>query len=388
MNKLIYLDNAATSFPKPISVEKKVEQSIRFFCANPGRSSHKLSLRAAEEVYLCRKKIADLFGGFDERVVFTTNATVSINTALKSVLRRGDHVLISDIEHNAVLRPVAALAKRGLITYSIFKASENPSLLIQEISSKIKLQTSLVICCHHSNICNFTIPVSAVGDFCKKNGITFMVDASQSAGIIPTDIVNDRIDILCAPGHKGLCGIPGCGFCLFGDKFENASLLSTFTEGGNGIASENLYMPDFLPERLEAGTLPLPAITSLSAGIDFIRRTGPEKIHSKETYLCSVLRKKLSRNDNIKIFSEKDGSILLFSVKNRTSEDFASALDSEGICVRAGLHCAPLAHKKFGTPPDGAVRVSFSYFNTLADVEKFASTCDKLTCGCQNITPD
>ena len=379
MNRYIYLDNAATSFPKPAAVQKKVAQTLRFFCANPGRSSHRLSLRASEEVYLCREKIAAFFGGYDERVVFTMNATASVNTALKSVLRRGNHVLISDIEHNAVLRPVAQLAKKGLITYDIFKAAEDPVIQIREITAKIKPETALIVCCHHSNICNFTLPIASIGNLCRKKGIYFMVDASQSAGIIPIDIEKDNIDILCAPGHKGLYGIPGCGFCLFGKKFENASLLSTFTEGGNGIASESLYMPDFLPERLEAGTLPLPAITALSAGIDFVRQAGPERIHRKEIILSSMLRKKLSELENITVHSEKDGSILLFSVKNCLSEDFASRLDSKGICVRAGLHCAPLAHRKLGTPKDGAVRVSFGYFNTPADVEKFALACKKIT---------
>lgn len=376
--EFIYFDNAATTFPKPLSVRKAVNRVISNYCANPGRSSHDLSLKAAEEVYLCREKLSDFFNGKDENTVFTSSATHSINLGIKTVLRKGDHVLISDIEHNSVIRPIWALAERGLITYTVYTAFESPEKQIAEIASKLTERTSLVCACHHSNISCITLPINEIGHFCRKNKLHFLVDASQSAGLLPIDVENDCIDILCAPAHKGLYGIPGGGFAIFGENIAKNGLLSSFIEGGNGINSENPSMPDFLPERFEAGTLPLPAISALSAGVDFVKTLSPQKILKKEKSLCAALRKELLKLDRITIHSDNDGSILLFSVKGTPSEDFAQALASYKICVRAGLHCSPLAHAKLHTPSDGAVRVSFGAFNTFNEVERFAFVCKKI----------
>ncbi len=379
MEKTIYLDNAATTFPKPAEVISEVGSVLRYRCGNPGRSGHKIAVSASQTVYDCREKLASMFGGEAENVIFTSNATHAINLALKTTLRRGNHVLISDIEHNSVLRPIAALAKRGLICYDIYEASEDPEVLIRNISRLVRPNTAMVCANHHSNICNFIIPIRPLGEFCRRHGFIFLVDASQSAGILPINVKTDCIDLLCAPGHKALYGPPGIGFALFGERFSDFECLpDTLLEGGNGINSAERFMPDFLPERLEAGTLALPAIAGLSKGIDFVRSFPQKRIHAYESELCSYLRSKLSELGGIRFYHDKNGSVLLFSVLGCNSESFASYLDGYGICVRAGLHCSPLAHKKLGTPPDGAVRVSFGAFNSERDVRDFTMASDKI----------
>ena len=370
----VYLDNAATTFPKPRRVIAETERILRYACGNPGRSSHCLSMRAAETVYECRRKVAELFGGEDERVIFTSSATHSLNLGIKTALRKGDHVLISDIEHNSVIRPISALAERGLITYDVYEADADPARVLSEISAKTRSNTAMVIACHRSNICNLLQPIGAIGEYCRGRGITFLVDASQSAGCVDIHMKRDGIDILCAPGHKGLYGIPGSGVALFGDRFFDGGVctLSTFMEGGNGIRSRDGAMPDFLPERLEAGTLAVPAIGALSAGIDFINGIGiPEIDRYEKRIFRRAMRGTSVFGDSLRTYGDgAEGGVLLFSVEGIGAEEMAAELDGYGICVRAGLHCAPTAHAKLGTPDDGAIRVSFGVFNTTRDVDR------------------
>lgn len=369
MERILYFDNAATTFPKPASVLARVTSAIRYRGGNPGRSAHRLSVAAADEVLECREKVASFFGGQSDNVVFTLNATYAINLALKAVLKKGDHVLISDIEHNSVLRPVAALAENGFITYDIYKASADPEEVIDSIKSCLNDKTALVCACHHSNICNLLQPISAIGRFCRRHGIKTLVDASQSAGCFPIDMEKDDIDILCAPGHKGLYGIAGCGFVLFGDKYDFGSETYTFAEGGNGVASKELSMPKFLPERFEAGTLAVPALSALSAGIDFVKGVGMDRIRENDRHLFRMAEYELSHIRGLTIHDRTPGPILLVSSDSLPSEDLAARLNEYGICVRAGFHCAPLAHKKLGTPDKlGACRISFGAFNTEKEI--------------------
>lgn len=378
MERIIYLDNAATSFPKPPEVIAEVTRVLRSGCGNPGRSSHRLSLAAANTVYSCRSKIAELFGGSEERTVFTLNATAALNLAIKTTLHKGDHVLISDIEHNSVLRPIYALSEKGLISFDIYEGLEDPEAQISELKKKITPKTAMICACHRSNICNFTLPIEKIGRFCRERGIIFLVDASQSAGILPISLENDCIDLLCAPGHKGLYGPPGAGLVIFGERFEN-EIPDTFTEGGNGLRSLSPKMPDFLPDRLEAGTLPLAAIAGLSKGIDFVKSFPTGELLKKEKRLCSLMQDRLSNIKGITLYDRTPGGTVLFSADGFASEDFAALLDGYGICVRAGLHCSPLAHKKFGTPEnDGAVRVSLGAFNTEEDVSRLCHITEKL----------
>ena len=376
MDDLIYFDNAATTFPKPACVKEVIHDCISHYCANPGRSSHRLSIKASESVYLCRERLADFFGGEPENTVFTSSATHSVNLALKSFLKQGEHVLISDFEHNAVLRPIAALSEKGLITYDFYRSDLEGEELECELRSKVKNNTTLICACHRSNVCSLTSKIADIGRFCQKNGIFFLVDASQSAGILQLDSKCQGIDFLCAPAHKGLYGIPGCGFVILSERAVQSGNLTTFTEGGNGVDSLSPFMPEALPEKFEAGTLPLPAICGLSAGIDFVSKIGIEGIRRHEDRLCAITSYGLSKIKRIKIHS--GSGVVLFSVNGIPSEGFAYELAKRGICVRAGLHCAPLAHKRLETLPDGAVRISFSAFNSEKEVKKFLDTCKAL----------
>ena len=376
----VYLDNAATTFPKPRAVIAETERILRYSCGNPGRSSHRISMRAAETVYECRRRVADFFGGSDERVIFTSSATHSLNLGIKTSLRKGDHVLISDIEHNSVIRPINALAERGLITFDVYSASGDADSVLAEISARLRPNTAMVIACHRSNICNLTQPISRIGDFCRERGLLFLVDASQSAGCVEIDMERDGIDILCLPGHKGLYGIPGSGVALFGERVvgDYGRRLSTFMEGGNGIRSRESVMPDFLPERLESGTLAVPAIGALSAGIGFVGGLGVREIARHERRLFRLLSEGFTVfNGKISTYGDgSEGGIVLFSAEGIGAEELAERLDSYGICVRAGLHCAPTAHRKLGTPDDGAVRVSFGAFNTVREVNYLLNALD------------
>ncbi len=369
----VYLDNAATSYPKPECVLAAQEYCMRSFCGNPGRGAHSISRHAAKTVYTCREKLADFFALPDpEGVIFTLNATMSLNLLIKGVLKEGDHVLISDMEHNAVLRPLEAMAERG-VTYDIFPTyplqAERTAAILDGIQKRIKPNTRMLCCAHASNICSASLPLEEIGALCQKRGILFCVDGAQSAGHLPIDMQRMKIDALCIPGHKGLFSPPGVGVLLLSTGIECKTLL----EGGSGYDSLSPTMPDEPPERYEAGTLPLPAIAGLSAGIDFVRSCGLCAIHAHETLLTERLKLRLHSLPGITVHAiRQKGGVLLFSADGIPSEELAASLDRLGFCTRAGLHCAPLAHKTLGTPPDGAVRVSPSIFNTLSDIDAFA----------------
>lgn len=370
---MIYLDNAATTFPKPRSVVSEVSKCMREYCGNPGRSSHQMSLQAALKIYECRSDAAELFGCTEpENVVFTYNTTYALNIALKSVLNVGSHVLISDMEHNSVWRPVAEMKRKKVIDYDVFGSfggeEEN---VIEDIRKKIKAQTQAIVCIHASNVTNTVLPVEAIGKLCREKGLIFIVDAAQSAGVYDINIERMNIDILCVPGHKGLYGPQGSAMVIFGSRFaENPKLCRTFIEGGNGLNSLEDAMPDILPERFEAGTLSTPCIAGLSEGIKFVKKEGISSILRHEQELYSVLYEELANNERIVIYSNGSapGSTLLFNIYGITSSDTAEKLGHESICVRSGLHCSPLAHKTLGTS-NGAVRVSFGVFNKRREVK-------------------
>ncbi len=372
---MIYLDNAATSFPKPPAVGREVARCIQQYCGNPGRGSHALSLAAAEKIYECREEIAALFSAPQpENVIFTPNATLAINMAIKGLARDGDHILISDMEHNAVLRPVHKLAHEGRITYDTFPTfplspDRTPARICAAILERIKPNTRLLVCAHASNICAASLPLDAIGALCRRYGITFVIDASQSAGHLPIDMERMQIDVLCASGHKGLFGPQGTGFLLLGDGVR----LDTLIEGGSGYNSRDPFMPDDAPERYEAGTLSTPAIAGLCEGVREVRRRGVEAIHAHECALVDQLAARLSAMERITLYAPHHrGAVLLFNADGISSDTIAHHLNTRGFCVRSGLHCAPLAHTTLGTPDSGAVRVSPSLFNTPAHIHAFA----------------
>ena len=364
---MIYFDNAATSFPKPNSVIKEVVRCLNTYCGNSGRSSHSLAMLASEKIYEARCKTADFLGANKaENVIFTYNATYALNFAIKNEIEEGDHILISDMEHNSVLRPVYKLKSEKKCDFDVFSTDGD---IIKNLSSLKRKNTKLLICNHVSNVSGRILPVEEIGAFCKKHKIRFILDASQSAGHIVTDIKRIGCDILCAPAHKGLFGIQGCGIIIF----EKVKEIKEFIVGGSGTNSLSPHMPENLPERLEAGTLSTPALASLVAGIDFINSVGISSIEERERVLRKLLFERLSSIKNLSICDENKNcsSVISFSLKDAKSESVGAYLDSCGICVRSGLHCAPLAHKTLNTTEDGTVRVSLGYFNTVNEIDTF-----------------
>jgi cysteine desulfurase family protein len=385
----VYLDNAATSFPKPPSVIQAVEESMELYGGNPGRSSHTLALRAAEEVYACREAAAHLFGfSHPERVIFTLNTTHALNLVLKGLLRPGDRAVCSDMEHNAVFRPLYRLASDGGITLDIFNTfpaqrDRTEDLVLSSLDRHLQPGTRLVVCTHASNICPLTLPLARIGQLCHQRGILFVVDGAQSAGVLDIDMEAMHIDALCVPGHKGLMGPMGSGMLLLSPDI----LPNTLMEGGNGLDSLSGEMAFDLPERYEAGTLPLPAIAGLRAGIEYVQSVTPAAIREKEVRLYTLARDGLLATPGVHVFlPHLSGSTLLFTVDGYDSEEVAGFLDGtpsapavggshhmviprRGICVRPGFHCAALGHRTLGTPEGGAVRASFGWFNTREDAQ-------------------
>ena len=364
---MIYLDNAATTFPKPEAVTREVARCIKEYCGNPGRASHRLSVAASEAIYKTRERLSRLFGCSDpSRCVFTLNTTYALNIALKSSVTQGDHILISDMEHNSVYRQVAKLKETVVADFDVFRSRGTEREILFDISRKTKKNTRIIICIISSNICSLTLPVAAIGNYCAAHDILFIADAAQSAGTVPTDVGKMNIDALCVPSHKGLYGPQGAGAVIFSERMAKSA--DGFIEGGSGSNSLSPRMPDELPDKFEAGTLPTPAIAGFLKGLEFVESTGAENIARHEARLASYLASELSHDRRFTLYGPQGGSIVLFNVKGKNSVECASYLDEKGICVRAGFHCAPLAHKTLGTGADGAVRVSFGAFNEERDV--------------------
>lgn len=368
---MIYLDNAATTFPKPIPVIEEVRRCMLTYAGNPGRAAHALSLMAAARVYECRELLARMFGAEDiDRVFFTPNTTYGINAVIKGILKRGDHVIISDMEHNAVFRPIYKLAEAGEIEYDVFDSltcryGQNPDSICQSIRKLVRPNTKMVFCVHGSNICSEVLPVAEIGKLCKGLGIFFAVDGAQSAGHVPIDIEEMNIDALCLPGHKGLYGPQGSGAVILGKEI----VLDTLVEGGNGIDSLNAEMSVQSPERYEAGTVAVPAIAGLYAALRWLEAYGIERINAEEKRLGERLTDMLGSIRGVSVYAHQYyGGTVLFNVDGVASELCASYLNSKGFCTRGGYHCAALAHSTLGTPEGGAVRASLGVFNSEADI--------------------
>ena len=367
---MTYLDSAATSYPKPREIFNALKNSI-YLCGNPGRGGHLPARRASYMVYEARQSVARLFSlKKAENVVFTHNATESLNLAIKGLVKEGDHILISDIEHNSVRRAVCSLKEKG-VTYSVYRSGGTAEQILKDITEKIRENTTLLVCCHRSNICPRTLPIERIGALCRQKGIGYVIDASQSAGSVKIEIGKTGADVICAPGHKGLYSIMGCGLMAFSDNF-NPSDITTVMEGGSGVSSVEEGMPDVLPERLEAGTLPVSAICTLGAGADYVVMQNENEIGYKENTLMLKCREWLGNMKGVRIYcaEEKTGSVILFNIDGMDCEETAYQLDKKGVYVRAGLHCSPLAHQSIVGTLNGAVRASFGYFNTVGDVER------------------
>lgn len=368
--RMIYLDNAATSFPKPRSVIKKVDECIKKYCGNPGRSGHFLSMKCAEEIYSTREKIATLLS-FEkpENVVFCTNATYALNIAIKTLVPKGSHVLTSDIEHNSVLRPLETLSVKKQIEYSVFSTEGDIS---ENIKKNIKPNTKAIVCSLTSNVTGKNIPLEILSNIKEQYGIILILDASQRIGHRQIDLSKYQFDAICAPGHKSLFGIQGCGFMVL----SNGASKDTFIEGGNGANSKSLLMPEYLPERFEAGTLPTPSIISLGEGISFIKSYGIDQIAKKIDYLTDIYKERLVNLAKYKIYGS-NGIISFFS-DEVPSSIIANELSSQKICVRSGFHCAPLIHSSLGSEKFGTVRISLSVFNTVKEADILYKTLKEI----------
>ncbi len=365
-NKLIYFDNAATSFPKPECVISEVINCVKSYSGNPGRSGHTLSILASEAVYSVREKIADLLDAEEsDSVVLTSGATFSINLAMMSGIQKDAHILISDMEHNSVLRAAAQLQKSKGVEYSVF----NSSALTEDIPRLIRKNTTHIVCTLVSNVTGECIDLETLSALSESHGLKLILDASQALGHKKISLKGVSYDALCCAGHKALFGMQGVGFAVFNRKKIGDGIVF----GGSGTNSKSLDMPENLPERFEAGTLPLPAIVSLGAGIDFINFQGQENIENRLCHLTEFLLNELYCIPEIKLCSGNLG-IVAFCARNMQSEELAGRLDDFGICVRGGFHCSPLMHKKLGTYDDGgAVRASLSIFNTEEEIYRFSS---------------
>ena len=368
---MIYLDNAATTFPKPESVYAKMDDCMRNYCANPGRSGHQMAMESARVVEETRDVIAKLFNIKNPMdVVYTFNATDSLNLAIKGFLKPGDHVVTTTMEHNSVLRPIMELEKIG-VEHTFVQADEEGRIDPKDVEAAIKDNTKLLAIIHASNVTGTLIDIEAIGEIAQKHGITYLVDASQSAGIYDIDVDKMHIDMLAMPGHKGLLGPQGTGVLYVNNKIR----LQSQREGGTGSKSEEIIQPDLYPDKYESGTHNTPGIVGLGAGVEFLLETGLEKIRQHEEELSQHMIDEILKIDGVKLYGPKSAkeraAVIAVNVGDLDSGEVTFRLDREfGIATRSGIHCAPLAHKSIGTLKQGAVRFSLGYFTTMEEVDE------------------
>ena len=367
---MIYFDNAATSFPKPECVVSATARALRENSANPGRSGHKMSVETAEKIYSCRKAVANFFSAEDaENVIFTQNCTHSLNSVIKGFLKKGDHILISNLEHNAVMRPIFSLAEKGHITFDTFEVSLFDEETVENFKSKINAKTRLCVCTNASNVTGQVLPIGKIGQVCKERGIALCVDAAQTAGSGKISVKGDNIDFLCVAPHKSLFAPMGIGVLIALRPLDNVLI-----EGGTGGNSASKFVPEFYPERLESGTVNVPAIMGLDAGLKFLVKQNPQRLYRGEMSVLGRLYSGLQKNRNIELYTpfpeaDKFMPVLSFNFRGVHSENTAAALNDFGIATRAGLHCAPAAHRAINTLEKGTVRVSLGAFNTYRQAD-------------------
>lgn len=368
---MIYLDNAATTWPKPEAVYQAVDQCLRQYGGNPGRGGHGYARKATHVLYQAREALADLFNSKDPtHIVFTYNATDAINMALLGRLRPGDHVATTAMEHNAVARPLRFLESMGVKVH-VIPCDPTGTLNVGLMENVVKNGVRAIVMSHASNVTGTIMPVYEVGQLAKQYNACFIVDAAQTAGVEEIDVEACSIDMLAFSGHKGLFGPQGTGGLYVREKEHIAPL----RYGGTGSSSEFDIQPDFLPDKLESGTLNTPGLAGLLSGIQFIREIGMQSIRAKEEQLTQQLIEGLQGIKNVILYSPKvpdnRTAIVSFSIRNMDNGLVAHRLDAEfGIACRAGLHCAPWAHQCIGTFETGLIRLSPGYFNTADEMVK------------------
>ncbi|MBP1574597.1 MAG: aminotransferase class V-fold PLP-dependent enzyme [Oscillospiraceae bacterium] len=370
---MLYFDNAATTFPKPFAVRKAVLEAFCNFGANPGRSGHKMGIETARKVFECRKKAADFFGLSEpENLVFTKNCTEALNIVLMSIGSNGGHFIISDLEHNSVLRPLFELEKRGKIEFSVAETFENePEKTVKSFRNLIKENTKMIAVTGSSNVFGIKLPIKEMAKLCRENGILFLVDMAQTAGSEKMDMEKFGVDFVCAPGHKGLLGPMGTGI-LAAKKPE---ILKPHLFGGTGSFSLLPNQPEGLPEMLESGTLNVPGICGLSAGIERVFAEGENKIGKREIRFAQEIYRELSKMENITLFTnlpeEKTHSaVISFVAGDLSGEETSEKLSEKGVATRGGFHCSALVHQKMNTEKRGTCRLSIGPLNTETEILK------------------
>ena len=373
---MIYLDNAATTLKKPSSVYSAVRYAMTH-AATPGRGGHKFAQRASEIAFACREKAARIFGaGSPENVIFVFNATHGLNIAINSLVSPGMRVVVSGYEHNSVMRPLNAMG--AVIDVAASELFE-PEMAVAAFERKLERDAGAVIMTHVSNVFGYQLPVERIATICLSHGVPFILDASQSAGVLPIDMKSLGASFVAMPGHKGLYGPQGTGLLLCGAKAKPLLF------GGTGSSSISANMPDVLPDMLEAGTHNIPGIAGLSAGLDFID-SHRDKIADWEKRLVSFIAGELKLIPRVRVYSSEHAfaqtGVLSFIVEGISSEIFGELLSEKGIAVRAGLHCSPTAHRTVDTLPDGTVRVSVSAFTTEGEAKAFVKSVRELVKNC------
>lgn len=385
---MMYFDNGATTFPKPPSVVRAVNSALQIYGGNPGRGGHQMALKAGEVIYACRENAARLFGAQSpESVIFTDSCTTALNTVLHGLLRRGDHVVMSSLEHNAVARPLRYLQKTRGVRLSVAAVTEgDDEQTLRSFRAAINSDTRLVVCTAASNVSGVRLPVARIAALCRIYGILFCVDAAQVAGLVPLHVADSGIDFLCAAGHKGLYGPMGTGILVL----NSDTLPEPLTQGGTGSLSASLDQPADLPDRYESGTPNLPGIAGLNAGIRFVLTRREERLLQQEMRLLRRLYDGLSHIPDVLLYTQPPSAdthvpVLSFNLRGRDCEEVAALLDRRfHIAVRAGLHCAPLAHKAMGTADGGTVRAVLSAYTGAAQIDAFLAairTVSKLPLG-------
>lgn len=364
---MIYFDSAATSFQKPLSVSRAMQEAMQTM-SSPGRGGYSAAMHAADTAFRCRTELQELFGAeTPEQVVFTMNATHGLNIAIKTLIHPGSNVVISGYEHNAVTRPLAAIGANVTVAESpLFQ----PNQALETFERAIANGADAVICNHVSNVFGYIQPVEQIAELCRKKKIPFIVDASQSAGILPVNLAKLGAAFVAMPGHKGLYGPQGTGVLLCGRNVQPKTLL----EGGTGSASLQQEMPDFLPDRLEAGTHNMPGIAGLLEGVRFVKRHNIGEILMHERHLAELTAAELRKIPGVQVFAKNpitaQSGVVSFRTRRMETEQLGEQLGKHQIAVRTGLHCAPMAHMSAGTLETGTVRISFSVFNTEAEVNR------------------
>ncbi len=376
---MIYLDNSATTYPKPLVVRQMMNYASAFYGANPGRGGYKMSNDTSLQIYKVRELLAEMFGAEnEENVIFTLNCTHALNIAIKGLAKTNGHAVTSCLEHNSVIRPLTKLKMSGNFDFDVAKVFEDDEKTVRSFESKIRSNTDFIVCTYASNVFGDILPIAKIGLLAKKYNIPLIVDAAQAAGVVDIDIKRDNISCLCMPGHKGLYGPQGTGVLILSENCQPETLM----EGGTGSESKNFLQPDFTPDRFESGTQNTCGIIALGKGVEFVKREKVRNIREHESELIERLFKNFLSSDKIIVYNhfhrDRFVPILSFNINSFSGEETARLLAEREIAVRGGFHCNSLAHEFYDTLSSGTVRASVSVFNTKNDIDYLINSANKI----------